>query len=422
MKIKAQWLAAGLLAILLLAIAIKLAPPEPEFAVGPSLPPGKVTPQFFFAHGTAVLLAPDGSLWTWGDAVSLSETTDTSQVPERISSDLGLCPKIAANQCYILAVKSDGSLWGMGWNFGQLAQPTNHVAIPTRFGIDTDWCQIGAAPSHCLALKTNGSLWSWGRNESGQVGNGTTNNVLSMLPVGLEKDWKSITAVDCSSYALKKDGTLWGWGSGGFGTNTLTPTQLDSNTNWASIFANYSILLALKTDGTLWLRGKNASIAVSGSRAQATTALAQIGRDTNWTQVYPGRNCFFARKGDGSWWCCGENSDGQLGMGLPPAVPSPILLPFKFEPWAFATEEGTTLLLTKDGALWTWGRRLGADRTVARVKTTLNRLFSQLPGHHRPFTLVDKAPHKIWQLPDGMTVKPVNTTNISVESHRDSIN
>ena len=41
-------------------------PHSSKFAVGPPLPPGKVAPQLVSTWDTAVLLAPDGSLWCWG--------------------------------------------------------------------------------------------------------------------------------------------------------------------------------------------------------------------------------------------------------------------------------------------------------------------------------------------------------------------
>jgi hypothetical protein len=44
-------------------------------------------------------------------------------------------------------------------------------------------------------------------------------------------------------------------------------------------------------------------------------------------------------------------------------------LPFGFEPWAFSSGGPTTLLLTKDGSLWSWGTRLGVSKAALDAKS-----------------------------------------------------
>ena len=417
----AKQLAAGTLALLFLAVIIELATRQPKFTVGPSLPPGKVSPQLVSTWDMAVLLAPDGSLWAWGGTLfkltGLFATSTTTEVPKRVGTNADWC-QISSSHMHLIALKTDGSLWGMGWNAqGQLAQPQagNRFTEPTPIGTNTDWQQISVGMGHSLALKTNGSLCAWGQNDRGQVGIGTTNNVFSMQQIGLQNDWKSVTAGAFNSYALRQDGTIWGWGYGiGGAKDDLSPNQIDPGTNWTSIFACDFVLLALKADGTLWIRGQNAHMTAPDFLTGATATLTQIGHDKDWVEVYAGQNCFLGRKKDGRWWGCGQNTAGRLGVGLhtPPGAPVP--LSFEFEPWALATGHETTILLTKDGALWTWGKRLGAGKSgIIRLKETLNQLVSHLPGNRRPFktqdVLTDTTPHKLWQLPPETVIEePVN--------------
>jgi hypothetical protein len=65
----------------------------------------------------------------------------------------------------------------------------------------------------------------------------------------------------------------------------------------------------------------------------------------------------------------------------------------------------TTLVLLRDGTLWTCGIRLGAAQPSSRfngLKIAANRLLQHLPGH--PFLAVrqfetDTVPRKLWTLP-----------------------
>jgi alpha-tubulin suppressor-like RCC1 family protein len=306
-----------------------------------------------------------------------------------------------------VALKADGSLWGWGLNFeGQVGQPNlnTNYDIPTRIGRETNWIKFSSAHFHNLALKNDHSLWAWGLNMYGQLGDGTTNNRSAPVMIGSDRDWQTIAAGGHSSYALKIDGTLWGWGAD-FSTTTLAPRQIALGTNWLAISPdNGNLLIALKTDGTLWLRGRRFNLLATHFDAGGVDALTQVGVDSDWSKVYAGRDSFFARKKNGSWWVCGLNTEGQLGVrGIGDWVPSPKPLRFDFEPWAFAPGEGTTLLLSKDGKLWTWGRRWGAERSRVSLPPLLRR-FRPLNSMFQ--SGIDQTPHLLWELPPEVRGSP----------------
>ena len=378
-----------------------------RFVVGKPLPPGKVTPQLVIDYAErAVLLAPDGTIWFWGGDLSRpgmsftagsgarTSAPNVSAIPQRISDDTDW-RQVALASASLVALKSDGSLWG--WNAVINGGPAGSnfsagkPSPPQRIGTDSDWVQISARVSHFMALKADGSLWGWGQNESGQIGNGISNRIKVSVPVmvGSDHDWKAIAAGAFNSYALKRDGTLWGWGSAinpgqNNRVNIYSPEQIDPGTNWTAISVGDYHLIALKSDGTIWLRGQNAHITASSAYPSTPagtpkdrSTLLRVGEDSDWDRVCSGDNCFFARKRNGSWWACGSDSGGQLGVGslniaitvvrrgggMPGDVASPQRLPFDFEPWAFGSGGPTTLLLTRDGNLWSWGTRLGVNKS-----------------------------------------------------------
>lgn len=82
----------------------------------------------------------------------------------------------------------------------------------------------GVTSSHSLLLLSDGSLWAWGDNSAGQLGIGSTGGTInSPVQVGTDNDWVDIAAGYKFSLALKADGSLWAWGynvSGQLGDNT----------------------------------------------------------------------------------------------------------------------------------------------------------------------------------------------------------
>jgi hypothetical protein len=407
---------AGVLApVLVFLLASRLDPSG--LSLGAAAPPGKVAPQLINAFfDVGLLLAPDGSLWYWGstDSHNTGLVEEPTETPQSIGTDTDWC-RVAGSHSDALALKTDGSLWGWGWNgFGAatLGRSRERVTQPTRIGTDTNWTQIAAGAGHCLALKSDGSLWAWGQNDHGQVGDGTTSNQFVVTRIGTDHDWTTIAAGDFSSFALKRDGTLWGWGVAdvmGPSADDLSPRQIDSAGNVVAISANNYILLALRSDSTLWICGANAHTTAPAFVGAPARALVQIGKAADWKEVYAGTRFFFARKRNGSWCVCGQCESPPRGappLWSSPRLASPRYLPLRFEPWALAPGFGDALLLTRDGSLWTLS--VGPDVSLsglrlAKLKALVNRTLASLPGHRQPFDPREfrLAPtvRKLWELP-----------------------
>ena len=123
---------------------------------------------------------------------------------------------------------------------------------------------IGGGYYHTIVLKANGTVWAWGRNNYGQLGDGTTEN--TQTPVRLSGIASIIgIAVGCDhTIALKSDGTVWAWGNNGYGqlgdgttTRRTTPVQVSNLTDVIAIAGGYDHTIALKSDGTVWAWGRN---------------------------------------------------------------------------------------------------------------------------------------------------------------------
>ena len=222
----------------------------PLISVGKPLPPGQVQPQLFNDGDTAVLLCPDGSLWAWGfmmPAVFPQADISNALFPLRIGSD-SEWKQIGFGCVNLVALKNDGSLWVSGWNppgdngHGGITTGKN---FPTRVGTETNWSRICAGRGYSLALKSDGSLWAWGKNSTGQLGDGTTNDIYTPTMIGTNRNWRTIAAGAVTSAAIKTDGTIWSWGwieakTSKYYTisNILVPTQIEPRIGWPFPHAN----------------------------------------------------------------------------------------------------------------------------------------------------------------------------------------
>ena len=142
-------------------------------------------------------------------------------------------PQVAAGTDFTVALKADGTVWTWGQNtYGQLGNGVSNgtVVYPEKIDSLSDIIKIAAAGQTAVALKTDGTVWTWGRNDNGQLGNGTT--VSSNVPVQVLKGeqnqgnadktyLENIVAIDAGGLndekifvvALDSNGNVYGFGS-----------------------------------------------------------------------------------------------------------------------------------------------------------------------------------------------------------------
>lgn len=93
----------------------------------------------------------------------------------------------------MLAIKTDGTLYGCGYNnLGQLGDGTTvSRSSLVQIGALNTWANLGGATYSVFAIKTDSTLWSWGSNTSGELGSGNTINRSSPVQVGNLVGWLS---------------------------------------------------------------------------------------------------------------------------------------------------------------------------------------------------------------------------------------
>jgi|GEM_PF-1963874 len=317
--------------------------------------------------GHALFLLEDGTVRAVGDNYygQLGDTTTTNRnIPVPVlgpnNAPLNNIVAVSAGGAHSLFLAADSTVWAVGYNsYGQLGDPaTNNQQVrrvvkvkgPDGTNPLRGVIAIAAGSSHSLFLTKDGRVWATGRNNAGQLGDGTTQNRSIVVPV-VKADgspFDSVIAIAAGhqhSLFLRQDGSVWAVGdndAGQLGDGTLqrslTPVQVKMNdgsflTNVQAIAAGGEIgsisifspvwghSVFLRQDGTVWAVGANQYQELGGGLTGSAIPLAQqvLKPDstplTNVVAIAASKyNSYFVTS-DGKVFASGDNSRGQQGNG-----------------------------------------------------------------------------------------------------------
>ncbi|MFJ5115594.1 RCC1 domain-containing protein [Streptomyces sp. NPDC088551] len=230
------------------------------------------------AGGThSLALLADQTLVAWGqnNYGQLGNGTNMdSSVPVRVEG-LNKVIAIAAGLSHSLALREDGTVWAWGHNTnGQLGDGTSASRnVASRVSELAGVTLIAAGANHNLALVggpgSGGVVMAWGHNATGQLGDDSTTN--RYTPVKAQDAWSgdvSRIAAGChhSLAVTGPDSTLHAWGkntSGQLGDGTTdqrnTPVSVPGLTGVQLVTGGQEHTTALLGDNTVRSWGANSS-------------------------------------------------------------------------------------------------------------------------------------------------------------------
>ena len=359
----------------------------------------------FFSHliwsvACATLVACGGGVDKGGSTV-VTPTPVPEPVPVVLTS-LTVSPAavtvvVGGQQTFgVQGVYSDGTTQtltsGVAWSSpGTVASvdATTGLAKGVATGIETLTAKVGtvtgtakmtvATPyliavggrDHTLGIKQDGSLYAWGRNQKGQLGDGTLLDRTTPTVIGSSKIWKKVVAGEYHAIGLQTDGTLWAWGlnlNGQLGTgnsaDSNVPIAVGSDTDWVDIAAGAYHSAAVKSDGTVWTWGRN----TVGQLGLGDTVDRFDPQEVNtatktWVAVAAGTDHTVVLNAVGELWAWGSNDNGRLGVGAvaDTTVPAQVVNPVGIGAvkWSAVAAGGAhTLAIQSNGRLYAWGSNL----------------------------------------------------------------
>jgi alpha-tubulin suppressor-like RCC1 family protein len=255
-------------------------------------------------------------------------THDAHRAPILVSALGSNVTQVAAGTGFGVALLADGTVWTWGRNdVGQLADGTvADSPIPRQVPNLPGITQISAGGQHVMALAADGTVWSWGGNLSGQVGVGYRVAVTSPVAVAGLSDFPvtQVSAGDAYSLAVGPNGNVVAWGdnyvgelgSGGANVSADYPVRVRDLSGVIQVAAGKQHALALRNDGSVWTWGAIGHLVYAVP--QRVSELPQ-----GVTQVAAGGGDSFAVTSDMqgvSVWAWGSNRDGRLGDNTPPSI------------------------------------------------------------------------------------------------------
>jgi alpha-tubulin suppressor-like RCC1 family protein len=182
---------------------------------------------------------------------------------------------------------------------------------------------VSAGGEYTCVRLSDGTAKCTGRNQFGQLGDGSWTNSSDLVPVSGLTTATRVTAGDEFACALLADGTAKCWGlgesgqrgDGSFSTFAVTPVSVNGLTGATAIAAGYGHTCALLGSGAMRCWGENREGQLgNGTTANPGTAQpVSVSGITSATAITTGAYHSCAVLGNGTVRCWGRNDQGQLG-------------------------------------------------------------------------------------------------------------
>lgn len=181
------------------------------------------------SHSLALVTTPEGNIvvsWGRGEDGQLGHgDAEERLIPHAIFNLIN--KRVSSIHCgaeYSVAVsKEDETVYSWGWgDFGRLGHADcKDVFLPTPIqtlsGVTVR--SVSCGDTHTLVTTQQGKLYAFGRNQNGQLGDGTTNDCLEPKRISALEDL-DVCLIACGaehSMCCTTDGQVFSWGWGRYG-------------------------------------------------------------------------------------------------------------------------------------------------------------------------------------------------------------
>ena len=367
-----------------------------------NLPTGTTATAIAAGYGHAYALTSTGTVYAWGQggfAQIGDGATSNRSTPVQVHLPTGVTPTaITAGLDHGLALADSGDVYAWGRNnYGQIGDGTTtnrttpvQVHLPT--GTTATVVVSGAAADHSFAVVTGGEVYAWGRNQQGQLGDGSITNrtapVLVSIPTTAAATGALAAGLTSSAGVVNYQPAL-GWGANdvgqvGDGSTTERHTAVDvafpPGTVLTDIAAGYSHSLAVDDTGVAYAWGANnqGQLGTGDTTAQdSPVPVTGFPTGTRIIAVTAGQFHSVALADDGTVYAWGGNSQSELGDGTSTNRLTPVEVtgfPAGTIVTAISSHNVHTVAVTSTGDVYAWGNntygQIGNGTTVVQTTAT----------------------------------------------------
>lgn len=298
-------------------------------------------------------LSSAGAVYCWGNnnAGQLGNgATSSSSEPVKVALTEAAI-ELSVGFCSACVRTSSGAMacWGCN-DFGELGNGTRAAQrTPTTVtGLESGVVALseGGGESHTCGTRSSGEVKCWGYNGFGQLGTGTTTSDV-LVPVTATEPPASarLVAGVSRSFALSANGTLVGWGRNdhgqlGNGTQNTAPTGHEPppvlspvevlGGPYAQVSASgqfHTCGVTLSGEAKCWGLG---GLVGDGSTSERLAPVSVSGLNAGIKHLSVGGSVFTgftcALNAAGGVQCWGGNAEGELGNGTTTAALAPVFI------------------------------------------------------------------------------------------------
>ncbi|HEX2080429.1 MAG TPA: PKD domain-containing protein, partial [Longimicrobium sp.] len=179
------------------------------------------------AGGTATCATAAGTTYCWGTnewgQLGMGDTLPRRKPEPVAGGHTFVTVRVGTNHTCALTAEGEAWCWGMNAR-GQLGAasaqscgphfPYPCSTTPVRVDTELRFARIDAGAGHTCALTAEGEAYCWGENVFGQVGDGSTDDVVPRpAAVVTEMRFAQVAAMDRNSCGIQADGVADCWGA-----------------------------------------------------------------------------------------------------------------------------------------------------------------------------------------------------------------
>ncbi len=269
-----------------------------------------------------------------------------AQATARVTIEEILLGRVAAGRLHSCGWREDGPAYCWGYNsHGQLGSDAADFScggVPCHFRPalvqgDHAFRDLAAGATHTCGVTTQATAYCWGANGEGQLGTGTVGGADDVhrdpQPVAGGHAFSAIAAGEAHSCAVTPDGTAYCWGrndDGQLGDGTrqprATPVRVATDLRFTTLTAGVRHTCGITTAGAAYCWGSNSQRQLGTGASPSSNRPVAVAGGYSMSHISAGDGHTCAVSTSSNAYCWGANSDGQLGNGITSTRSTPQLV------------------------------------------------------------------------------------------------